>query len=427
MANVLDILKRRGFIYQTTNESELSKRFDNPTTFYIGFDPTADSLHVGHLLPIMGAMWLRMHGHKAIMVIGGGTAMIGDPSGKTTARPILDKETVKSNSKAIYAQLQGLFKEQFGLYDPILLNNAGWVSSMTFIDFIRDIGSQFSVPRMLAQESMRKRLETGLSFLEFSYPLMQAYDFLTLFQVYGCTVQFGGQDQWGNMVGGIDLIHRKTGGDAYAATFPLLLKSDGTKFGKTAGDAVWLDESRTSVFDYYQFWRNTDDKDVKRMLALFTMLPMDEVERLGSLEPPMLNRAKEILAYEATAFVHGHEKAIRAYKTAGNMFGFADPEKTVQTTSEIMNDDGIDGNDAPTMMAIELTPENSEDGKIFLYKVLVMSGMCNSASDARRLIKQGGCYMGGRRVTDEKQVVSKSALSFELQAGKKSRKRILLI
>ena len=426
MANVLDILEERGFIYQMTNESGMKKQFENSTAFYVGFDPTGDSLHVGHLLPVMGATWLRKYGHKPIMVIGGGTAMIGDPSGKTSARPILDKETIELNSKAIYDQLHMLFPIQIGLRDTWLLNNAGWTLDMSFIDFIRDVGSQFSVPHMLAQESMKKRLDTGLSFLEFSYPLMQAYDFLTLFQIHGCVAQFGGQDQWGNMVGGIDLIHRKTGGDAFAATFPLLLKSDGTKFGKTAGDAVWLDESKTSVFDYYQFWRNTDDKDVKKLLALFTFLPMPEVERLGNLEPPMLNRAKEILAYEATAFVHGHENAIRAYKTAGNMFGFADPEKTVQTTSEIMDDDGIDGNDAPTM-AIALTTENSEDGKIFLYKVLVMSGLCNSASDARRLIKQGGCYMGGKRVTDEKQVVSKSKQSFELQAGKKSRMRILLI
>ena len=423
MANVLDILKRRGFIYQTTNESELSKQFDNTTTFYIGFDPTADSLHVGHLLPIMGAMWLCMYGHKAIMVIGGGTAMIGDPSGKTTARPILDKETVKSNSKAIYVQLQGLFKERFGLYDPILLNNAGWVSSMTFIDFIRDIGSQFSVPRMLAQESMRKRLETGLSFLEFSYPLMQAYDFLTLFQVYGCTVQFGGQDQWGNMVGGIDLIHRKTGGDAYAVTFPLLLKSDGTKFGKTAGDAVWLDESRTSVFDYYQFWRNTDDKDVKRMLALFTMLPMDEVERLGSLEPPMLNRAKEILAYEATAFVHGHEKAIKAYKTAGNTFGFADPNNEIETSSMIWNDIGINAEDKTPKFELK---KNEIADIIQLCRIMALSGMCKSSSEARRLIRQGGCYVNGEKVLDETKAVSEGDFPFVLQVGKKNRKRICL-
>ena len=427
MANALDILKERGFIYQMTNESEMLKLFNSPTEFYIGFDPTGDSLHVGHLLPIMGATWLRRHGHKPIMVIGGGTAMIGDPSGKTAARPILSEGIISENSKAINRQLKNLFPKSIELQDVLFVNNHDWISCLSFVDVLRNVGSLFSVPHMLAQESMKKRLETGLSFLEFSYPLMQAYDFMMLSLSYSCNVQFGGQDQWGNMVSGIDLIRKKTDGKAYAATFPLLLKSDGRKFGKTAGDAVWLDESRTSVFDYYQFWRNSDDKDVKRLLALFTFLPMDEVERLGSLPPPMINRAKEILAYEATAFVHGHGKALKAYTTAGEMFGFADPDGKIPTSSKLAEGADVVACENPPAHAIVVDKEIYTNGEIPLYKVLALSGLCKSSSEARRLIKQGGCYMNGEKVTDEKQVVSKRGPVFELQAGKKSRKRILLI
>ncbi|HPY90101.1 MAG TPA: tyrosine--tRNA ligase, partial [Lentisphaeria bacterium] len=322
MTNALDILKERGFIYQITDEDAMSKRLaEGPATFYVGFDPTGSSLHIGHLLPVMAMRWLQKAGHRPIALVGGGTAMIGDPSGKTEARPISDVATVDANAKAIQAQL-GRFLD-FTPGKAIMVNNADWLRGLNLIDFLRDIGRLFSIPRMLSAESVQLRLETGLSFLEFSYPLLQSYDFYILRRDHGCQFQFGGQDQWGNIVAGVDLTRRLLSEEVFGATFPLLLKSDGTKFGKTAGGAVWLDAERTAPFDYYQFWRNVDDADVTRLLSFFTSLPMSEVRRLGSLEAPQINRSKEILAYEATALAHGHDEAIRAFLAAGQEFGFA--------------------------------------------------------------------------------------------------------
>ncbi len=312
MTNALDILKERGFIYQITNEEAMCKRLaEGPATFYVGFDPTGSSLHIGHLLPVMAMRWLQKAGHRPIALVGGGTAMIGDPSGKTEARPISDVATIDANARAIQAQL-GRFLD-FAPGQAVMVNNADWLRGLNLIDFLRDIGSLFSIPRMLSAESVQLRLETGLSFLEFSYPLLQSYDFYVLRRDHGCQFQFGGQDQWGNIVAGVDLTRRLLGEEVFGATFPLLLKSDGAKFGKTAGGAVWLDPERTAPFDYYQFWRNVDDADVTRLLGFFTSLPMAEVRQLGALPAPQINRAKEILAYEATALAHGHDEAIRAF------------------------------------------------------------------------------------------------------------------
>ncbi|MBR4369957.1 MAG: tyrosine--tRNA ligase, partial [Victivallales bacterium] len=334
MTNALDILKERGFLYQMTDESAMRERLEKgPATFYVGFDPTGNSLHIGHLLPIMGMRWLQKCGHRPIALVGGGTAMIGDPSGKTSARPIMTVETIDENVACLKKQLSRFLDFSDG--KALLLNNAAWLRNLNLLEFLRDIGSLFSVPRMLAHESVKMRLETGLSFLEFSYPLMQGYDFYILNRDYNCEFQFGGQDQWGNMTAGTELTRRLSNKTVNVATFPLLLKSDGTKFGKTAGGAVWLDPERTSPFNYYQFWRNTEDGEVKKLLALFTALPMDEVNRLGELQAPTINRAKEILAYEATALAHGHDEAIKAFAAAGNEFGFADPNNTIPTTSRI--------------------------------------------------------------------------------------------
>ena len=285
MTNALDILKERGFLYQMTDETAMRERLEKgPATFYVGFDPTGSSLHIGHLLPIMGMRWLQKCGHRPIALVGGGTAMIGDPSGKTSARPIMTVETIDENVACLKKQLSRFLDFSDG--KALLLNNAAWLRNLNLLEFLRDIGSLFSVPRMLSHESVKMRLETGLSFLEFSYPLMQGYDFYILNKDYNCEFQFGGQDQWGNMTAGTELTRRLANKTVNVATFPLLLKSDGTKFGKTAGGAVWLDPERTSPFNYYQFWRNTEDGEVKKLLALFTALPMDEVNRLGELQPP---------------------------------------------------------------------------------------------------------------------------------------------
>ena len=425
MTNALDILKERGFLYQMTDETAMRERLEKgPATFYVGFDPTGSSLHIGHLLPIMGMRWLQKCGHRPIALVGGGTAMIGDPSGKTSARPIMTVETIDENVACLKKQLSRFLDFSDG--KALLLNNAAWLRNLNLLEFLRDIGSLFSVPRMLAHESVKMRLETGLSFLEFSYPLMQGYDFYILNKDYNCEFQFGGQDQWGNMTAGTELTRRLSNKTVNVATFPLLLKSDGTKFGKTAGGAVWLDPERTSPFNYYQFWRNTEDSEVKKLLALFTALPMDEVNRLGELQPPTINRAKEILAYEATALAHGHDEAIKAYAAAGNEFGFADPDNTIPTTSRIAEAKPVQLEaDIPTF---EITQADLDAG-LPIFILLAKSGLCKTSSDARRLVKGGGCSIDDRKITDEKYPISANDFAdgaFTLKAGKKARKRIRL-
>ena len=423
MQNAFDILKERGFLYQLTDEEAMRKRLaEGPVTFYTGFDPTANSLHIGHLLPVMAMRWLQKCGHRPIALVGGGTAMVGDPSGKTEARPISTVETIDANVEALKAQLSRFL--DFGDGKAILANNADWLRNQKLIDFLRDIGSLFSVARMLTAESVKIRLENGLSFLEFSYPLLQSYDFCHLCLHYGCEFQFGGQDQWGNIVAGVELARRKLGREVYGATYPLLLKSDGTKFGKTAGGAVWLDAEKTSTYDYYQFWRNSNDSDVRKLLGFFTSLPMEEVNYLS--ECGNINRAKEILAYEATALAHGHEVAMKAFAAAGNEFGFADPDMKVQTSSRIVEAASIDlAEDIPTL---QLTAEELGDG-MGLLTMMVKAGLCSSNGEARRLILGGACFVDDAKITDVKTVVTPASFAggpITIKAGKKNRRRVKL-
>lgn len=425
--NAWDVLCERGFVYQSTDSEALRKLLGGgPVTFYVGFDPTGSSLHIGHLLPVMAMRWLQKCGHRPLALVGGGTAMIGDPSGKTEARPIMTVETVDSNVAALQKQLSRFLDFSGGKAQ--MVNNAEWLRGLKFIDFIRDIGSLFSVNKMLAAESAKMRLENGgLSFLEFSYPLLQSYDFATLNERYGCMCQFGGQDQWGNIVAGVDLTRRIRNTEVFGATFPLLLKSDGTKFGKTAGGAVWLDANRTSPFEYYQFWRNVDDADVQRLLAYFTALPMDEVRRLAALPSPQINRAKEILAYEATALVHGDAEAAAAYLAAGSQFGFADPAGEIPTSSGVAGISAASAKEAipaVTVSAAEL------GGGVGILTLLVKAGLCATNGDARRLVAGGGCYIGDERIADPRRSVTSADFGPEgeimLRAGKKARKRVIL-
>ncbi len=424
--NAWDILAERGFIYQATDADAMRKRLgEGPLTFYVGFDPTGNSLHIGHLLPVMAMRWLQSCGHRPIALVGGGTAMIGDPSGKMEARPIMTVETIDANVKALQGQLSRFL--DFGEGKARMVNNGDWLRNLNFIEFMRSIGALFSVNKMLTAESVKIRLQTSLSFLEFSYPLLQAFDFHTLCQKYDCLCEFGGQDQWGNIVAGVDLTRRLDAKEVYGATFPLLLKSDGTKFGKTAGGAVWLDANRTSPFEYYQFWRNCEDGEVQRLLGFFTALPMDEVRRLGALPSPQINRAKEILAYEATALVHGHEAAASAFLSAGNQFGFADPNGAIETSSRIA---AITGEDAANAIpAIEVTSAELGEG-IGVLTLMVKAGLSASNGDARRLVLGGGCYVGDTRITDPRLQITAAdfapAGEIMLRAGKKARKRVLL-
>lgn len=425
MQNAIDILRERGFLYQLTDEeSTKAKLAQGPQTFYVGFDPTADSLHVGHLLPIMGMRWLQKCGHRPIALVGGGTGMIGDPTGRTTARKVLTVDDIDYNCACIKNQLSKFL--DFSDDKALLINNADWLRNINLIDFLREVGSLFSVPHMLTQESVKSRLETGITFLEFTYPLLQGYDFYTLYKKYNCLFQFGGQDQWGNITAGTEMTRRLCQGEVYGVTFPLFLKSDGTKFGKSAGGAVWLDPKKTSPFDYYQFWRNVDDADVAKILAYFTALPMDEIRELAALQPPLINRAKEILAYEATALAHDHDTAMQAYTAAGTAFGFADPQLTVKTSSRIVEAPVVQLNsDLPT---VEVTKEDL-DNNLFIYALLVKAELCKSSSDARRLVKGGGCQINDTKITDEKYLVTEKDFndgSFVLKAGKKARKKIKL-
>lgn len=421
--NAWDVLQERGFIYQATDGESMRRRLaEGPAVFYVGFDPTGSSLHIGHLLPVMAMRWLQQGGHRPIALVGGGTAMIGDPSGKTEARPIMTVDEIDRNVAALQGQLSRFL--DFAPGQAIMANNAAWLRDLKFIDFLRDIGKLFSINKMMSAESVRIRLETGLSFLEFSYPLLQAYDFSVLYRDHGCLFQFGGQDQWGNIVAGVDLTRRLHGAAVDGATFPLLLKSDGTKFGKTAGGAVWLDAQRTSPFDYYQFWRNVQDSEVERLLGFFTGLPMVEVRRLGALPAPAINRAKEILAYEATTLAHGHDEAARAYLAAGNEFGFADLAGEIETSSLVR---GVRAA-AETIPAVAL-PGSALAAGVGVLTLFVQAGLCQSNGEARRLVKGGGCYVNDIRIDDEKHTVTMADLmdgAVHLRAGKKARKRVIL-
>ncbi len=417
---LINTLRRRGFLYQITDEAGLAAlEAEGPITGYIGFDPTAESLHVGSLVPIMALVHMQREGHRPIAVLGGGTAMVGDPSGKTEMRKMLLKEQIEANGEKIKRQLGKYLDFEGG--KAIFVNNADWLLSLNYVDFLREIGRHFSINRMLTAESIKQRLETGLSFLEFNYMLLQAYDFYRLYVDCGCRLQMGGQDQWGNIVAGIDLIRRMVGGTAYGMTFPLLTNANGEKFGKTVAGAVWLDGEKTSPYDFYQFWRNTDDRDVGKFLGLFTLLPMDEVKRLGSLKDRALNRAKEILAFEATRITHGEAAAKKAYLAAIRQFGAADPGGKIETSSSIRTI-GMDPEASiPTFTYAEAKEE------VPLVELFVLGGLAKSKSEARRLIKQGGGYLDDKRIQHVEASVPLRALTGTgviLRAGKKRVVRI---
>lgn len=408
MTHVLDTLKERGFLAQMTFPEELYEQLKEPTTFYVGFDPTADSLHIGHYIPIMAMAHMQRAGHRPIALMGGGTAMIGDPSGKTDMRKMMTVETIDDNVAHIKAQMSRFL--DFSDDKAIIANNADWLRHLNFIDFMRDIGAMFSVNKMLTAECYKARMatENGLSFLEFTYMLMQSYDFLELFHRYGCRLEMGGNDQWSNMLGGADLVRRKDNERAFACTFQLLLTHDGRKMGKTEKGALWLDPNKTSPFDFYQYWRNVDDKDVEKCLGLLTFLPMDEVRRLGALEGSEINEAKKVLAFEVTKLVHGEEKARKAADAAQALFA-----------------GGANGANVPTLT---LSAEQlAEDARV--TTMLVRSGLCKSQSDARNQLKAGAVFLDDAKVEDFAAVVTAEMLGGDgvlLKKGKKGFCRLTL-
>ena len=406
---VLDVLTERGFIEQVTDEAGLHRLLKERVTCYIGFDPTASSFHVGNLVPIMALAQMQRHGHRPIALVGAGTGLVGDPSGKDQMRRLLTREEIDQNAVAQKKQFSRFL--DFSKDQALLLNNADWLTKLNYIDFLRDIGVHFSVNRMLTTESVKMRLETGLSFIEFNYQLLQAYDYWHLFRNCNCLIQMGGSDQWGNIVAGIDLIRRLEGKEAYGITFPLIMTADGRKMGKTEKGAVWLDAERTSPYEYYQFWINSDDRDVKRFLALFTFLPMQEVEEYGKLQGADLRKAKETLAFEVTKIVHGEKEAEKARAASRALFS----EES--------------GNEA----SIPTTPLSKEEIKqgIPVFKLFEMTGLCASGSEARRLIEQGGGYLNQKRVDRFDALVSRDDFEEKgeilLRAGKKKFHRVKLL
>ncbi|MBE5768211.1 MAG: tyrosine--tRNA ligase [Clostridiales bacterium] len=408
MQHVLDTLRERGFLAQMTFEDELYEQLKEPTTFYVGFDPTADSLHIGHYIPIMAMAHMQKAGHKPIALMGGGTAMIGDPSGKTDMRKMMTVETIDDNVAAIKKQMSRFL--DFSEGKAIIVNNGDWLRNLNFIEFMRDIGSMFSVNTMLRADCYKARMESenGLSFLEFTYMLMQSYDFLELFHRYGCRLEMGGNDQWSNMLGGADLVRRKDHEKAFACTFQLLLTHDGKKMGKTEKGALWLDPNKCSPFDFYQYWRNVDDKDVEKCLGLLTFLPMDEVRRLGALEGSEINEAKKVLAFEVTKLVHGEEEAQKAAEAALALFA-----------------GGMNAANVPTfeISAADL----ANDARV--TTMLVASGLCKSQSDARNQIKAGAVTLADEKVTDMMATIDAAMFGEEgvmLQKGKKGFRRLML-
>ena len=405
MENVFDIFEERGFVEQVTDRDGVRELLRSPTTCYIGFDPTAKSFHAGSLLPIMSLVHMQRAGHRPIAVIGGGTGLVGDPSGKTETRPIMTREQIDENAAALKKQL-GRFID----FDrALLVNNADWLTELGYIDFLRDIGSQFSVNRMLAAETYRSRLETGLNFIEFNYMLLQAYDFWYLFKHYDCRLQMGGNDQWGNILAGADLTRRLEGETIHGLTFPLLTTSSGIKMGKTHKGAVWLDPELTSPYDYYQYWINQDDRDVGRFLAFFTLLPMDEVRRLAALEDADIREAKAVLAYEATRICHGREAADKAKAASKELFG-AGP-----------------GGASDSVPSFHIGMKELEQG-IPAYILFERAGLCKSRGEARRLISQGGGYLNNETIGVFDEVIDAGRLKngcILLRAGKKRYKKVL--
>ncbi len=396
MAHVIDILKERGFVEQTTHDQELNEYIEQGnTSCYIGFDPTASSLHIGSLIPIMSLAHVQRNGHRPIALVGGGTGMVGDPSGKTEMRKLLTLEALAENALGIKKQLSHFLDFSDG--GAMMLNNADWLTKLEYIPFLRDFGRHFSVNRMIKAESYKIRLESeeGLSFIEFNYMVLQAYDFLELFKRHDCRLQMGGSDQWGNIVAGVELIRRVHQKTAFGVTFPLITTSGGEKMGKTAKGAVWLDSARTSPYDYYQFWVNTDDRDVARFLALFTFLPMEEIRQTETLQGADLNSAKAVLAFEATLLAHGKEEALKAYQGAVSMFGDREIAAHILPSSTIPRDDSrLDDISVPqTYLAVEKLKEG-----VPAFKLFQTVGLAASGGAARRLIEQGGAYVNGQRI-----------------------------
>src|SRR5512147_780512 len=391
MANLLDILRERGFVEQTTHEQELNDYFEqHRATGYIGFDPTASSLHIGSLVPIMSLAHMQRHGHRPIALVGGGTGMVGDPSGKTEMRKMLSLEEIDHNAAGIKRQLSRFI--DFSEGQALLLNNAEWLTQLEYIPFLRDIGRYFSVNRMIKADSCRLRLESeeGLSFIEFNYMVLQAYDFLELKRRHDCRLQMGGSDQWGNIVAGVDLIRRLEQASAFGITFPLITTSSGEKMGKTAKGAIWLDPTRTSPYEYYQYWINTDDPDVARFLALFTFLPMDEIRVVEHLEGGALNTAKAVLAFEATRLAHGREHAVSALQAAQRLFGSRDLPADILPSSEIPR--GESETDPAAIPSSTIRLDRLKTG-IPAFRLFHEIGLTSSGAAARRLIDQGGAYV----------------------------------
>lgn len=406
--NVFDVLQERGFIKQTTHEDEIKKLLgEEKVKFYIGFDPTADSLHVGHFMQVIIMMWMQKYGHTPVVLIGGGTGMVGDPSGRTDMRQFMTKEIVDENC----ARFKSLFDRfiDFGENGAIAVNNADWLLDLNYVEFIRDIGRHFSVNKMLTAECFKARMEKGLSFLEFNYMLMQSYDFLELYRKYDCKLQFGGDDQWSNILGGVDLIRREASGQAYGMTFALLTTSQGTKMGKTQAGALWLDAEKTSPYEFFQYWRNVEDADVKTCLSMLTFLPMDEVNRLSAFEDAAINEAKEILAFEVTKLVHGEEEATKARDAARALFS-----------------SGGNMDDVPTT---EISRERLADG-MGIVILIKEAGLVSSNGEGFRTIEQGGLSIDGEKVTDAKMIVTEDIFnddSILIKKGKKTYHRIQLV
>ena len=403
---IYEELVARGLIAQVTDETEIREMVNaGKAVFYIGFDPTADSLHVGHFMALCLMKRLQMAGNRPVVLIGGGTAYIGDPSGRTDMRSMMTPETIQHNCDCFKKQMERFI--EFGEDKAIMVNNADWLLDLNYIEVLREVGACFSVNRMLSAECYKQRMEKGLSFLEFNYMIMQSYDFYHLFQKYGCNMQFGGDDQWSNMLGGTELIRRKLGKDAHAMTITLLLNSEGKKMGKTASGAVWLDPNKTSPFDFYQYWRNVGDADVLKCIRMLTFLPLEEIDKMDAWEGSQLNEAKDILAYELTKLVHGEEEADKARAASRALFG------------------GATGGDVPT---VEIAESDLRDGSADVLTLLTLSGLVPSRSEARRAVEQGGVTVNDVKVTDTRASFDAAALreGVMLRRGKKSYKKIVL-
>ena len=401
-----DELVARGLIAQVTDEAEIKDLINNgKATFYIGFDPTADSLHVGHFMALCLMKRLQMAGNKPIALIGGGTAMIGDPSGRTDMRQMMTPETIQHNCDCFKKQMSRFIDFSDG--KALMVNNADWLMDLNYIDVLREVGAHFSVNRMLTAECYKQRMEKGLSFLEFNYMIMQSYDFYTLYQKYGCNMEFGGDDQWSNMLGGTELIRRKLGKDAYAMTFNLLLNSEGKKMGKTQSGAVWLDPNKTSPFDFFQYWRNVSDADVLKCIRMLTFLPLEEIDAMESWEGAQLNQAKEILAFELTKLVHGEEEANKAKEASHALFA--------------------GGGDSAHMPTLELTAADFADGDLDILALLVKAELAPSRSDARRAVQQGGVSVADEKVTDIQTTYGADAFGADGLVVKRGKKKFVKI